>query len=465
MSDEDLDLHSPKSQKQYDFIWSDTDITIFGGAAGSGKSYNGLLRFLRYINEPLYRGFIIRKTQSSMKQGIFRDAIRLFTAWEKKIRVNRNEMTITFPSGAILIFKGLDGQDSIDYLQGQEISGALVDEATQIKYDEISWLMTRLRSNADVKPTVWFTGNPDPDSFICEWIKWYLFPEKTYQKDDKGNTIDVGGRPDPDKNGAVRWYYVIGGQRYWDTDKERLTETYKHLLDERQKPMSFRFIGATCLDNPVLLKQQPNYLSNLLNKSIIEVERLYRGNWFIREQGAGFWKNEWCRVLKTFPHAEDPDDKIIKRVRCWDLAFTEPHDANPDPDYTVGVLMAQTKNGYYIVEHIVRERLRVGALYKYICEVAQKDYEMYGIVPQYIPEDPASGKVTFAFAKQYLMQNGIVAVNKVIGSKTSNKLERFKNFAAASENGAVYIMEADWNMVYFKELESFDGTRNCGHDD
>ena len=44
-------------------------------------------------------------------------------------------------------------------------------------------------------------------------------------------------------------------------------------------------------------------------------------------------------------------------------------------------------------------------------------------------------------------------------------VERFKNFAAASENGAVYIMESDWNDVYFTELEAFDGTRNVRHDD
>ena len=83
--------------------------------------------------------------------------------------------------------------------------------------------------------------------------------------------------------------------------------------------MSFRFIGATCLDNPVLLEQQPMYLSNLLNKSVLEVERLYHGNWFVRQEGAGFWKHEWCKIIKTFPHPDDPDDQIVERVRCWDL--------------------------------------------------------------------------------------------------------------------------------------------------
>ena len=63
------------------------------------------------------------------------------------------------------------------------------------------------------------------------------------------------------------------------------------------------------------------------------------------------------------------------------------------------------------------------------------------------------------------MSSGVPAVSKVSGSNQRNKVERFKNFAAASENGAVYIMEAEWNDVYFTELEAFDGTRNVRHDD
>ena len=60
---DEIVLFTPKSQKQYDLIWSDTDITFFGGSAGAGKSFNSLLRFLRYVDEPLYRGYVIRKTQ------------------------------------------------------------------------------------------------------------------------------------------------------------------------------------------------------------------------------------------------------------------------------------------------------------------------------------------------------------------------------------------------------------------
>ena len=31
-----LEIYTPKSQRQFDFMWSDTDITVFGGAARLG---------------------------------------------------------------------------------------------------------------------------------------------------------------------------------------------------------------------------------------------------------------------------------------------------------------------------------------------------------------------------------------------------------------------------------------------
>lgn len=134
--------------------------------------------------------------------------------------------------------------------------------------------------------------------------------------------------------------------------------------------------------------------------------------------------------------------------------------------------MFRTKLGYYVVEHVLRDRKRIGELYKYIAEVAKEDYATYGMIVQYIPEDPAAGKLTYQFAKEFLRERGIL-VNKVKASQQKSKLERFKNFASASENHIVWIMDtshlkcaiANWNEYYFNELEVFDGTRNTRHDD
>ena len=425
------------------------------------NTWVGISKFVRFIDEPEYIGYIIRKTASSLRTGAFETAKKIFKAACPDVKINQNEMSFRFPSGCRIYMKGLDGQQGIDFFQGQEISGVLIDEATHLNAEEVSWILTRLRTNSNAKPTAWMSCNPDNSSWLLDWVEWYLHPKKTYVTEGDV-TFDIGGRPDQDKNEMLRWFLVINGLYVWDTDRDRLIETYKDSIEDGQYPMSFRFIGATYKDNPMIDRK---YVSDLLNKSRIEKERLVFGSWHAKPEGSGFWSNEWCKKLKTFPHDDDPDDEIVKRVRCWDLAYTEPHEGNMDPDYTVGVLMAQTKKGYYIVEHVVRAQLKVGRLYRYIADIALKDCDMYGVIPQILPEDPASGKATFAFAREYLMSSGVPAVTKVSGSNQRNKVERFKNFAAASENQAVYIMEADWNDVYFTELEAFDGTRNVRHDD
>lgn len=52
---------------------------------------------------------------------------------------------------------------------GQEISGAMIDEATHLEsIEEISWILTRLRTNSNAKPTAWLTCNPQFDSWLLD---------------------------------------------------------------------------------------------------------------------------------------------------------------------------------------------------------------------------------------------------------------------------------------------------------
>jgi predicted ribonuclease YlaK len=53
---------SPASEKQRLFLTSDADITVFGGAAGSGKSYLGIMDMLQYVHMKHFRGVMVRRT-------------------------------------------------------------------------------------------------------------------------------------------------------------------------------------------------------------------------------------------------------------------------------------------------------------------------------------------------------------------------------------------------------------------
>lgn len=188
-------------------------------------------------------------------------------------------------------------------------------------------------------------------------------------------------------------------------------------------------------------------------------------NWFVKEESSSYFQRTWCET-KPIPDLLK-GDKVIKRVRCWDLASTEPSEQNPDPDYTAGVLMAYTKSGQYIVEDIVHGRWTAGILEEVLAEQMKKDAAMYGGgCMNYLPQDPAaSGKVAKRHYSKTLNQMGVTNLRFFkVGTKKS-KLDRFLPFSSASATGLVSFVEAAWNDVAFNELELFTGTRSRIHDD
>lgn len=186
-------------------------------------------------------------------------------------------------------------------------------------------------------------------------------------------------------------------------------------------------------------------------------------NWYAKEEGAGYFRREWLfePLKKPFP-----EDEIRSRVRCFDLASSEPTEANPDPDWTVGVLIAKTKSGMYIIEDMVRFRKRAGEVEQEIINIIAKDREMFGTkYTGYLPLDPAAaGKTAKIYYSKLFAERGVPVRFIKVGTKNS-KLKRFEPFAASSENELVRILKGDWNEEFFYELEAFDGTRKKGHDD
>ncbi len=58
MAIEKKEVISPKSVKQWKFINSEADIVVFGGAAGSGKTFLGIMDFLKHIKQTILRRHI-----------------------------------------------------------------------------------------------------------------------------------------------------------------------------------------------------------------------------------------------------------------------------------------------------------------------------------------------------------------------------------------------------------------------
>lgn len=417
------------------------------------------MRFLRYVKDPNFVGYVIRKNATDLKKtgGAFRTALQMFAPLG--ITHTKQPMVITFPSGATIEFIGLDGEDGMNKIQGLEISAAMIDEGTHIDEEEFWWTVSRLRTNADMMPNIWVTCNPDPDSFLFKFVEQYVYPKGTYINGEL-----VEGRPDPEKNGKVLYYLRVGDDVLFRDTAEDFYHEFPELTSPESdyQPETFKFIGATCLDNPEMLKKNPKYVSNLRSLPRITRERLLFGNWYAREEEGGYFKQDWVEIITSVK-----DYEFTRIIRCWDLAASVKSEANPDPDYTAGVLIGKTRCGKYIILDAVKDRKRSGANIDWIAEIAKEDMNRWGEKHYqfYLPQDPAAAGVTArTYHVQKLTEHGLGPRFIKVGTKNS-KLKRFEPFSASAEVGLVYVMKGEWNDMYFSELESFDGVSRTRKDD
>lgn len=242
----------------------------------------GLMRFLLYVDDPHFIGFVIRKNASDLKGAgsAFNEALEMYSKYDPKMTYTKQPMEIKFSSGAKIFFTGLDGEAGMKSLQGKQISAIMLDESTHFTEEEIVWAESRLRTKANMTPNIWLTCNPDKHSVIYTWIKdFYLYPTNHF--------IDgecVGGRADPEKDGVVRYYLKVGNNTEWGSSREELIEKFGHKFPKNKttgettaQPKSFTFISATCLDNPPLLEANPDYVSTLAALPRVTRERLLYG--------------------------------------------------------------------------------------------------------------------------------------------------------------------------------------------
>ena len=220
---------------------------------------------------------------------------------------------------------------------------------------------------------------------------------------------------------------------------------YNRYVDPATKKPHRIFIPAKLQDNPYL--DQESYVESLNQLDPITRAQLLLGDWEIKVKGRMF-DRDWFQVVD-----QPPADAV--RVRRWDLAATEPSNANKDPDWTAGVKMSVTTTGLYFIEHVDRFRLTALATKERVKRNAEIDGKRTNIV---VEQEPGSaGKIV---VDDYIR---LLAGYVTEGKKSSgSKRQRAMPFASQAEAGNVYIVNGSWNQDFLDELEIFpDG----GHDD
>lgn len=431
----------PQPGPQEMFLGSSADIAIYGGAAGAGKTWAVLMEALRHVTTVKeFAAVFFRRTTVQVKNvgGLWDESMKLYP------------LTGGTPTSHVLEWKWQEGgkvkfahleheSNKLDW-QGSQIPLIVFDELTHFTLTQFFYLISRNRSMCGVRPYVRATCNPDADSWVAEFLSWWIDQET--------------GFPIPEHAGKVRWFIRLNDIMIWADSREELVEEYGNSAlpidhEEQVQPKSVTFVPGKLTDNPALMKADPGYLANLKSLPRVEQARLLGGNWKIRPTAGLMFKRQWCTVVDAVP-------ANIDIVRYWDLAATEKTETN-DPDWTVGIKMGRCRDTkQYFVLHAIMMRNSPGVVKKSLYNTASAD----GITTRIgIPQDPGqAGKSQAQDFVQYLSGFTVTARRE-----QGDKVVRFSPFSAQCEAGNVSFLRGHWNEDVFTALEAFPTAK--AHDD
>lgn len=424
----------PQEGPQEVFLSTPADIAVYGGAAGGGKTFALLLEALRHTGNPGFGAVIFRRQSIQITQegGLWDSSFEVYGGIKGAVPKISPRRHWGFRSGARVNFAHIDGDKDLSNWQGSQIAMIGYDELTHFTKRQFFYMLSRNRSGCGVKPYIRATCNPDADSWVAEFISWWIDQDTGY--------------PILKRSGKIRYMVRVNEEIRWADTKEELTADGINAGDIK----SITFIASTIEDNKILLHNDPSYLANLKALPLVERERLLKGNWKIKPAAGLMFKRTKVNLLENLP------TDVIAWARGWDLAATS-EDEDGNPAYTAGVLMGKRRNGRYIVADVVNKRYSSSEVRELIKITCLADRAKYGRVVARLPQDP--GQAGKAQAESFLKFLSGFTVK--ILPESGDKVTRAEPFSAqwlgleGMDKGNVDVLMADWNEMYFNQMESF----------
>lgn len=421
---------SPQPGPQYDFLECNADICIYGGAAGSGKTFAVLMEPIYHLHVKHFGAVIFRRNSTMVRNqgGLWDTSMSIYPNPRLGGQPKETTLEWDFPAGTSIKFAHLQYESDVLSWQGAQIPLIIFDELTHFTRSQFFYMLSRNRSTCGVKPYIRATTNPDAGSWVREFIDWWIDP----------NT----GLAIPERSGKIRYFIQLNDEIIWGESKAALHAKYPECL-----PKSFTFISASIFDNKKLLAADPGYLANLHALPRVERERLLNGNWNIKPSAGLYFQKGYFEIVDAIPVTKD-------KVRYWDRAATKKTDTN-DPDFTVGIKLEKDINNIIYITDLVRLQDSPLGVQTVIKNTAIRD----GISVRIgIEEDPGQAGISEADHLARLLQGFNVKRNRVM----KDKVTRASPVSAQAEAGTIKVLRAKWNDDFFRELENFPEGK---HDD
>lgn len=275
------------NKPQCAYLSSTADILLYGGAAGSGKSYVAIVDLLGLNESPTpryklsyYRALIYRKRRGDLADLIDKSK-KIYPLVDPGAVFNNTDTFWTFSSGAKIYFKYFERIDQAEsWLQGQELACICVEEIGQYENDKIfKYALSRLRSSEGLKCYMRATCNPSK----YKWLRKY------FRIDDVGTATDF-------------------------------FEEFE-LGDGTKVKKRIKFIPAKLSDNPHLPKE---YEAQLMLLPEDERNALLNGAWNAYDSVEGqVYELELKQLDEQKRHCAVPYDPVLDVYTFWDIGISD----------------------------------------------------------------------------------------------------------------------------------------------
>jgi predicted phage terminase large subunit-like protein len=433
----------PQAGPQTEFLACSADIVFYGGAAGGGKSYGLLMDLIRHKDTGEAGAVIFRRTTPQItNQGGLWDTARVLYGplkWEPR----EQKHDYTSPAGFRVKFSHLEHEHNVEDWQGSQVPIIGFDEVTHFTRYQFFYMITRNRSTSGVIPYVRATCNPDPDSWVAEFLAWWIDQE---EKLPNGKPNPRYGLPIPERAGVIRWFVMVNDQWVWGDSSAELLKDYPDLI-----PKSVTFIPSKLSDNKILMQRDPSYLGNLLAQDKVTRARLLDGNWKIRPIAGMLFKRDYFEIIDAIPLG-------CVGVRYWDRAATEvkPGEQNREKvgkkgkkaDWTAGCKLLRAPDGTFIIADMRREQYSPGKVHALIKTAASQDGHS---IPVWVEQEPGASGVADVHAIINLLAGYMIHSNK----PTTDKVTRAGPASSQCEAKNVKLLRGRWNEAFLTEAENF----------
>lgn len=245
----------PQKWYQEKVLSSPADVVVWWGQAWAWKTYSLLLDPLRWKDTPWFNWMLFRRTtpQITLPGWLWDTSLDIYPwVWWNPVESRRK---YSFESWAQILFSHLEYEkDKLNH-QWWQYAFIWFDELTHFTKTQFFYLLSRNRSTCWIKPYVRCTCNPDAESWVKEFIDWW---------------IDEDWFPIAERDWVLRYFIADWNNLSWWNTKEEVIKNNPHLLEwlsEEQKNnlvLSMTFIAWTLDENEKLLEKDPTYKAKLM---------------------------------------------------------------------------------------------------------------------------------------------------------------------------------------------------------